>query len=206
MFVSCTLSWCWCPWLLSNGPRRRRWSLACLDRLEWIHRHHEGPQSGSKIVIALMYNCHFVMPGLEVLKYQFIYVHKASKTMNLSSHFSIAENSGSETWQNSCTTCVWEWFKCFLWVQSWMQIGLHAIELATALHPVHCREIHSWQWTCCQIYVYMGLNSRGSTGLWWWWGSWLFVIMHIFVGTEPIYTSKHATHRPYVCFDRLDER
>jgi hypothetical protein len=49
---------------------------------EWIHRHHGGPPSGSKIVIALTYNSHLDMPGLEVLKSQFIYVHKASTTMN----------------------------------------------------------------------------------------------------------------------------
>ena len=90
----------------SNGPQRRWWSLACLD-LSGSSTIIKDQQSGSKIVITLIYNCHFVMPGLEVLKYQFIYVHKASKTMNLSSHFSIAETSGSETWQNSCTTCVW---------------------------------------------------------------------------------------------------
>jgi hypothetical protein len=107
--VSCLLHpWCWCPWLLlSNGPRRRWWSLACLDRLEWIHRHHGGPQSGSKIVIALMYNRHLDMPGLEVLKSQFIYVDTATTTLNWSSHFSIPETFGSETWKNSCTTCVW---------------------------------------------------------------------------------------------------
>ena len=44
-----TRFWCWCPWLLSNGPRRRRWSLACLDRLEWIHRHHQDHNQVAKL-------------------------------------------------------------------------------------------------------------------------------------------------------------
>jgi len=90
-------------------------------------------------------------------------------------------------------------------VQAWMHLGLHTIELATALHPVHYWELHSRQWTFCQVCI--GLNSRGSTGL---------MVIRVMMGLlsciyflkklSCIYlfeqiqynTSKHATHCPYV--------
>jgi hypothetical protein len=94
-------AWCWCPWLLSNGPRRRRCSLACLDTIAKDHN-HVGKLSSPLCTIATLSSQDRRFSNINSF-----YVHKARKTMNLSSHFSIAETSRSETWQNSCTTCVW---------------------------------------------------------------------------------------------------